>query len=352
MIRVLVADDHPVVRIGLREILARQRDIAVLGEAGTGAEVCKLVEQKAWDVIVLDVTLPDRSGLDVLKEIKRERPKLPILILSAYPEEDYAVRALRAGAAGYVTKSASPEELVRAVRRLAQGLRYMSPAAAEELIGELGNGLDQAPHERLSDREYQVLCLLGSGKSVGRIAQELERSVKTISTYRARILEKMDMQSNASSSTTSCSGDWPSRCEGRDHGRRDRTLSLVEQIGSRTKFRTWKSPVGGRPIVPQAGFLHHHRAVTDCPHSLKPENAPPREGSFHDALDRRVEPAVSISGSRHCRGDDGLRDHPTASDASGRLPGVRAADGGDPDRGVGTLHRRGREPGHVEHGGV
>ena len=146
---------------------------------------------------MLDVTLPDRSGLDVLKEIKRERPKLPILILSAYPEEDYAVRALRAGAAGYVTKSASPEELVRAVRRLAQGLRYMSPAAAEELIGALGNGLDQAPHERLSDREYQVLCLLGSGKSVGRIAQELERSVKTISTYRARILEKMDMQSNA-----------------------------------------------------------------------------------------------------------------------------------------------------------
>jgi len=197
MIRVLVADDHPVVRVGLREILSQQRDIAVLGEAGTGADVLKLVAQKAWDVIVLDVTLPDRSGLDVLKEIKRERPKLPVLILSAYPEEDYAVRALRAGAAGYVTKSASPEELVRAVRRLAQGLRYMSPAAAEELIGALGNGLDQAPHERLSDREYQVLCLLGSGKSVGRIAQELDRSVKTISTYRARILEKMDMQSNA-----------------------------------------------------------------------------------------------------------------------------------------------------------
>jgi len=197
MIRVLVADDHPVVRIGLREILARQRDIAVLGEAGTGAEVCKLVAQKTWDVVVLDVTLPDRSGLDVLKEIKRERPKLPILILSAYPEEEYAVRALRAGAAGYVTKKASAEELVRAVRRLAQGLRYMSPAAAEELIGALGNGLDQAPHERLSDREYQVLCLLGSGKSVGQIAQELERSVKTISTYRARILEKMEMQSNA-----------------------------------------------------------------------------------------------------------------------------------------------------------
>src|SRR5215510_8648006 len=145
MIRVLVADDHPVVRIGLREILTQQRDIAVLGEAGTGAEVCKLVEQKAWDVIVLDVTLPDRNGLDVLKEIKRERPKLPILILSAYPEEDYAVRALRAGAAGYVTKSASPEVHVRAVGRHAEGLRYMSPAPTKDLSCAPGNGLDQEP---------------------------------------------------------------------------------------------------------------------------------------------------------------------------------------------------------------
>ncbi len=197
MIRVLVADDHPVVRIGLKEILARQRDIAVLGEAGTGAELSKLIAQQPWDVVVLDESLPDRGGLEMLKDIRRERPKLPILIFSGHAEDDFVVRALRAGATGYTTKRAAPEELVRAVRRLAQGLRHMSPSAAEELIGALSNGSNKAPHERLSDREYQVLCLLGSGKSVGQIALELERSVKTISTYRARILEKMEMQSNA-----------------------------------------------------------------------------------------------------------------------------------------------------------
>lgn len=197
VVRVLVADDHPVVRTGLKEILTRHSDIAVLGEAESGAEACRLVTQKAWDVIVLDLSLPDRDGLDVLKEIKRERPKLPVLMLSSHPEEEFAVRAFRAGAAGYVTKRAAPEELVRAVRRLARGLRYMSPAVAEELIGALNSGGDRAPHERLSDREYQVLCLLGSGKSISRIAQELERSVKTISTYRARILEKMELQTNA-----------------------------------------------------------------------------------------------------------------------------------------------------------
>jgi two-component system, NarL family, invasion response regulator UvrY len=199
MIRVLIADDHPVVRSGLRAILVRQCRIATLGEAGSGAEVRRLVAQKPWDVVVLDVSLPDCSGLEVVKEIKREHPKLPILILSVHPDEEFAVRALRAGAAGYISKRAAPDELVRAVQRLAQGRRYMSPAAADGLIATLGNGRasDQAPHERLSDREYQVLCLLGSGKSVGRIAEELARSVKTISTYRARILAKMEMRSTA-----------------------------------------------------------------------------------------------------------------------------------------------------------
>ncbi|PYN81229.1 MAG: DNA-binding response regulator [Candidatus Rokuibacteriota bacterium] len=199
MMRVLVADDHPVVRTGLRAILGRQCHINAVGEAATAAEVRKLVAQKSWDVVVLDMSLPDCSGLDVVKEIKRVRPKLPVLILSVHPEAEFAVRALRAGAAGYISKKAGPEELASAVLRLAQGRRYMSPAAAEELIATLGNGhaSDQAPHERLSDREYQVLCLLGSGKSVGRIAEELARSVKTISTYRARILEKMEMRSTA-----------------------------------------------------------------------------------------------------------------------------------------------------------
>ena len=199
MIRVLVADDHPVIRAGLREILVRRCNIAMLGEAGTGVEVRQLVAQKPWDVVVLDVSLPDCSGLEMVKEIKRERPKLPVLILGVYPEKEFAVRALRAGAAGYISRKAAPEELVNAVLRLAQGRRYMSPAAADELIAALsnGHGSDQAPHERLSDREYQVLCLVGSGKSVGQIAQELGRSVKTISTYRARILAKMEMQGNA-----------------------------------------------------------------------------------------------------------------------------------------------------------
>ena len=199
MIRVLVVDDHPVVRTGLRAILTRPAHIAILGEAATGAEVCQLVVQKHWDVIVLDESLPDRSGLDVVREIKRERPKLPILVLGLHSEGSFAVRALRAGASGYISKKATPEELVSAVLRLAQGRRYMSPTAAEELVAALGNGRgsDQAPHERLSDREYQVLCLIGSGKSVGQIAQKLERSVKTISTHRARILAKMEMGNTA-----------------------------------------------------------------------------------------------------------------------------------------------------------
>lgn len=197
MIRVLVADDQPVVRTGLKEILARQQDIRVLGEADTSAEVCRLVAQKPWDVVVLDLSLTEGRGLEVLKEIKRERPKLAILILTVHPEEQFAVRALRAGASGYITKKAAPEELVSAIRRLAQGRRYVSPAVAEELVRALGNDSDEAPHQRLSDREYQVLRLLGSGKSVSKIAQELGLSVKTVSTYRTRILEKMGMESNA-----------------------------------------------------------------------------------------------------------------------------------------------------------
>lgn len=199
MIRVLVVDDHPVVRTGLRTILTRRAHMVALGEAATGAEVRRLVAQQHWDVVVLDENLPDCSSLDLVREIKRERPKLPILLLSVHPEGNHAVRALRAGASGYISKQAAPEELVSAVRQLAQGRRYMSPTAAEELVAALGSGRasDQAPHERLSDREYQVLCLLGSGKTVGKIAQELKRSVKTISTYRTRILEKMELQSTA-----------------------------------------------------------------------------------------------------------------------------------------------------------
>ena len=197
MIRVLVADDHPVVRVGLREILSQQRDIAVLGEAGTGADVLKLVAQKAWDVIVLDVTLPDRSGLDVLKEIKRERPKLPVLILTIASEDQYAVRALRSGASGYLTKESAPEELVQAVRKVVAGGRYVSPKLAERLAVMIDRDAEQPPHDQLSEREFQVFRLLASGRAVSQVAEELHLSVKTVSTYRARVLEKMNLRTNA-----------------------------------------------------------------------------------------------------------------------------------------------------------
>jgi DNA-binding NarL/FixJ family response regulator len=197
MTRVLIADDHPIVRTGLKGILGQQHDMAVLGEAATGAEVCRMVVQKPWDVVILDVSLPDRNGLEVLKDIKRQRPKIPVLVLVAHHDEQFAVRAIRAGAAGYLTKSAEPEEVINAVRRLAQGKRYLNPAVAEELIQTLGHKSDEAPHQRLSDREFQVLCLLGSGKSVRQIADELGRDIKTIGTHRARILEKLNLQSTA-----------------------------------------------------------------------------------------------------------------------------------------------------------
>jgi two-component system, NarL family, invasion response regulator UvrY len=200
MIRVLVADAHPVVRFGLAAILSQHGDVTVQAEAATGAEVCRLVAHDRWDVIVLDPTLAGvdgPNGLDLLKEIKHRRPKLPILVLGSHAAEDFAARALRAGAAGYLRKTAGPEELVGAVRQLAEGRKYMSPAVAEELMEVLGNSSQWTVQHRLSDREYQVLCLLGSGKSVREIAHELRLSVKTIATHRVHILNKMQMQTDA-----------------------------------------------------------------------------------------------------------------------------------------------------------
>jgi len=196
-IRVLVIDEYPIVRAGLRKIFERERDIVVTGETGTGAEVRGLVAQKSSDVVVLDLNLHNPSGLEVLKEIKREHPGLPVLVVSEHREGQLAVHAFRAGAAGYITRKAPPEEWVEAVRQLIQGRRYVSPAVAEELIGALGDELAPAPHLRLSKREYQVLRLIGGGTSVSQIAKDMRLSVKTISTYRARILEKMGMRSNA-----------------------------------------------------------------------------------------------------------------------------------------------------------
>jgi len=197
MIRILIGDDHIVVRRGLQQILSDEPDMSVVGEAHNAQEVLALVRKQHWDLVVLDISMPGRSGLDIIEELKHERPKLPVLILSMYPEDRYAVRALRVGAAGYLTKESAPEELVKAIRKVVSGGRYVSPPLAEKLACALSTDTGRPLHETLSNRELQVLCMIGSGKSVGAIAAELSLSVKTISTYRARILEKMTLKNNA-----------------------------------------------------------------------------------------------------------------------------------------------------------
>ena len=196
-LRVLIADDHPIVRRGLREILAAETRIAEVIEAAHPQQVLDLANTSACDVVVLDLGLPGRGGLEVLKDLRRDHPRLPVLILSMQPEEQYAVRALRAGAAGYLTNDAAPAKLIEAIHKLTTGGRYVSPAVAEQLAAGLTSDVTKPPQELLSDREYQVLRLIASGKTVGDIAEQLSLSVKTISSYRARILEKMGMSNNA-----------------------------------------------------------------------------------------------------------------------------------------------------------
>jgi len=197
MIRILIADDHPIVRAGLRQIVIEAADMVVAAEASDGHEVLAQVRQADFDVLLLDLTIPGLSGLDVLKQVKIEKPNLRVLILSVHPEDQYAVRVLRAGAWGYVTKASAPEQLIAAIRKVHEGRRYVSPVLAEQLAEHLEPGAATMPHESLSDREYQVLCLLASGKTATEIADTLALSVKTVSTYRSRILEKMGMRSNA-----------------------------------------------------------------------------------------------------------------------------------------------------------
>jgi len=197
VIEILIADDHPVVREGLKQIVAEASDIVIKDEAGDGNEVLNKVRSGHWDVIVLDVSMPGTGVLDILKRIRTECPGLPVLILSMYPENLYAVRLLRAGASGYLTKESAADQLVEAIRKVAAGGKYVSPALAEQLVVGLDLDFDGPPHETLSDREFQVLCLIASGMTLTEIADKLSLSVKTISTYRARILEKMNMKSNA-----------------------------------------------------------------------------------------------------------------------------------------------------------
>ena len=195
--RILITDDHAVVRQGLKLILADHFRRAVFGEARNAQEALNRVWKEKWDVVILDITMPGRSGLDVLKEIKRSRPKLPVLVLSMHPEDQFAVRMLKTGAAGYLTKESAGEELVGAINKVIAGGRYISPSLAERMAFYLDVDVHKAPHERLSDREFLILRMIASGKSVGQIAKELSLSPSTVSTYRARILEKTDMKNNS-----------------------------------------------------------------------------------------------------------------------------------------------------------
>ncbi len=197
MIRILVADDHAVVREGVKQILANLDDMVVSGEAESGPETIQKINQEDFDLVLLDISMPGRSGIEVLEDIKNIRPKLPVLILSMHPEEQYAVRALRAGASGYLTKGSAPQELIGAIRKAARGGKYVTASLAEKLALELDVDADKPRHETLSNREYQIMLLIASGKSVSEIAGELALSVKTVSTYRSRIMEKMGMKKNA-----------------------------------------------------------------------------------------------------------------------------------------------------------
>ena len=197
MIKVVVVDDHAVVREGLKRIIAENVGMTVSGEAADGHEAMRVIKSEPCDVVLLDITMPNKNGLDVLKELHAESPRLPVLVLSMHGEDQYAIRVLRAGAAGYLTKDSAPAKLVQAIRKVVRGGKYVSPTLAERLVYDLGPGSDKAPHEILSDREYQVLCMISSGKTVTQIAEELSLSVKTISTYRVRILEKLKMKNNA-----------------------------------------------------------------------------------------------------------------------------------------------------------
>jgi len=198
MIRILIADDHAIVRAGLRQFIAGEHDMEVAGEAQTGAQVIEMVRNGTWDVVLLDISMPDQNGIDTLKRLQQLKPDLPVLILSGFSEKQYAVNMIRAGASGYLNKESAPSELVNAVRAVKQGRKYVSAALAQILAADLRTGHDERPlHAALSEREFQIFCKLAAGISVSQIGKNLNLSVKTISTYRSRVLEKMHMKNNA-----------------------------------------------------------------------------------------------------------------------------------------------------------
>ncbi len=196
MTKVLIADDHPLFRRGLKDILQTQADIELVGEADTGHKALEMARKQRWDVLVLDITLPGLGGIEILNILRKEQPKLPILILTAHPENQYAVRVLRAGAAGYMTKETAPQELIRGLRKILKGAKYVSETLAEKLVSDLGAQNQKKPHDLLSDREYEIMRMIAAGKPLGKIASELALSPRTVSTYRTRVLEKMQMKTN------------------------------------------------------------------------------------------------------------------------------------------------------------
>lgn len=196
-IRVLIADDHAIVREGLKQIIGDSGSIVVAGEAENALQAMQKVREGGFDVLLLDISMPDRNGIDVLKQVKKELPSLPVLMLTMHREDQYAIRAMKAGASGYLTKQSAPSELVNALQLVASGRKYITPALAEELANQIGDDSGKPLHENLSDREFQTLVMIASGKTVTEIAHELSLSVKTISMYRARLLQKMRLRHNA-----------------------------------------------------------------------------------------------------------------------------------------------------------
>lgn len=195
--KILIADDHPLVRQGLKQVLDAQSDLAVVAEAKDGDDAIALAGRVAWDVAVIDYNMPGKSGVELVKELRRRYPERPVLVLSMYPEDRYALRLLKAGAAGYLNKESAPEELVGALHKVAGGGHYVSAALGEKLALAMAGGADEPAYEKLSDREYQIMWLLASGKTVGDIARQLFLSANTVSTYRARILKKLNVRNNA-----------------------------------------------------------------------------------------------------------------------------------------------------------
>jgi two-component system, NarL family, invasion response regulator UvrY len=195
--RILIADDHPIFRAGLKETLLKESDVDLVGEADNGYKALELAHKQRWDVVVLDITMPGKGGVEVLHELRRERPRLPVLVLSAHPEDQLALRLLKAGAAGYLTKDKAPKVLLSAIRKVLGGGKYVSESLAEKAVFQLASETTESLHETLSDREFQVMRMIASGKTIKEIGKELFLSVRTVSTYRTRVLEKMNMKTNA-----------------------------------------------------------------------------------------------------------------------------------------------------------